>query len=181
MFKSKGKAVALLFALLLFALLLSACSAELDEYHDSEPAFDLFEYFEGPVTAWGMVQDHSGKQTRRFSVELLGTVDGDKLTLEEDFRFFDGEQDRRVWEITRHGGGHYTGKADDIIGEAVGRELGNALRWQYDFALQVDGEVYEVSFDDWLYRQDENRVFNLTRIKKFGIEVGSITLFFSKQ
>jgi hypothetical protein len=172
----KSKVIAIL-----CLLLLSACSAELDDYDDSEPAFDLFDYFQGPVSAWGMVQDYSGRQTRRFSVDLLGTVKDDTLTLEEQFWFADGEQDTRVWVITRHGDGQYTGQADDIIGEAVGRELGNALRWQYNFALQADGEIYEVSFDDWLYRQDENRVFNLTKIKKFGIEVGAITLFFSKQ
>ncbi|NAX34755.1 DUF3833 family protein, partial [Vibrio sp. V29_P1S30P107] len=32
-----------------------------------------------------------------------------------------------------------------------------------------------------MYRQDEKHMFNLTKIKKFGIEVGKITLFFQKQ
>ncbi|HGP6196013.1 TPA: DUF3833 family protein, partial [Vibrio cholerae O1] len=30
-------------------------------------------------------------------------------------------------------------------------------------------------------RQDDKRVFNLTKIRKFGLEVGRITLFFEKQ
>lgn len=31
------------------------------------------------------------------------------------------------------------------------------------------------------YRQDDKRVFNLTKIHKLGLEVGRITLFFEKQ
>ncbi len=37
-----------------------------------------------------------------------------------------------------------------------------------------------VSFDDWLFRQDEKRLFNVTTIRKFGLEVGKVTLFFEK-
>ncbi|HHP0478214.1 TPA: DUF3833 family protein, partial [Vibrio harveyi] len=46
---------------------------------------------------------------------------------------------------------------------------------------KMDDSTIMVSFDDWLYRQDEMHVFNLTKIKKFGIEVGTITLFFQRQ
>ncbi|GAM61638.1 putative lipoprotein precursor [Vibrio ishigakensis] len=38
-----------------------------------------------------------------------------------------------------------------------------------------------VFFDDWLYRQDDKHVFNLTSIRKFGLEFGRLTLFFQKQ
>ena len=33
----------------------------------------------------------------------------------------------------------------------------------------MDDSTVTVAFDDWLYRQDEKHVFNLTKIKKFGI------------
>lgn len=157
------------------------CSTDIDEYSGQEPGFNLFEYFEGDTQAWGMVQDYSEKQTRRFSVSLKGTIEGDVLTLDEDFVFADGEESNRVWIITRLSDGTYSGTADDIVGTAFGEEVGNALQWQYDFELEVDGKTINVSFDDWLYRQDEKRAFNLTKIKKFGIEVGTITLFFEKQ
>ncbi|MGR5131880.1 DUF3833 domain-containing protein [Vibrio alfacsensis] len=163
------------------ATLLSACSADIDNYQASKPAFDLFGYFEGDVKAWGMVQDYNEKQTRRFKVDIVGTVEGDTLTLVEDFVFDDGELDQRIWVITKLEDGNYQGKADDIIGFAVGKEMGNVLQWQYDFELKMDDSTITVSFDDWLYRQDEYHVFNLTKIKKFGVEVGTITLFFQKQ
>ncbi|NVD06374.1 DUF3833 domain-containing protein [Vibrio sp. JPW-9-11-11] len=167
------------FISLLFGL--SACSSDIDDYQAAEPRFNLFEYFQGESTAWGMVQDYTDLQTRRFEVKIVGSVEGNTLTLVEDFVFDDGEQTRRIWTIERLGAGEYLGKADDIIGVATGREVGNALQWQYDFELQMEDSSIVVSFDDWLYRQDDRHVFNLTKIKKFGIEVGQITLFFQKQ
>jgi len=161
-------------------LLLSACSAELSDYRQSTPKFDLFEYFQGKTMAWGMVQDYSDKQTRRFEVAIEGRVNKDTLTLVEDFVFDDGEISQRIWTITRTGDNRYIGQADDVIGEANGQEIGNALQWQYDFVLKTDDGEIEVSFDDWLYRQDDKRVFNITKIRKFGVEVGRVTLFFEK-
>ena len=38
-----------------------------------------------------MVQDRSGKQIRRFHVEIAGDVIGDTLTLNEHFVYDDGE------------------------------------------------------------------------------------------
>ncbi len=160
--------------------LLSACSAELSDYQQSVPKFDLFQYFEGTTRAWGMVQDYSDMQTRRFEVSIQGSVDKDTLTLVEDFVFDDGEISQRIWTITRTDDTTYTGTADDVIGDAVGQEVGNALQWRYDFLLKTDDSEIEVTFDDWLYRQDETRVFNVTKIRKFGIEVGRVTLFFEK-
>lgn len=168
-----------LFAIV-FSLALIGCSSDLDDYKASGPDFDLFEYFQGSTVAWGMVQDYTEKQTRRFEVQIEGSVEGNTLTLVEDFVFDDGEVSQRIWVIERKEDGSYSGKAGDIIGEATGREVGNALQWQYDFELQLDDSTVVVAFDDWLYRQDDKHVFNLTKIKKFGVEVGQITLFFQK-
>lgn len=165
---------------LLVATLLVGCSADLKEYQANQPAFDLFGYFAGHTQAWGMVQDYTDKQTRRFQVEIKGSVSGDVLTLVEDFEFDDGELSQRIWTITRTGPGTYQGTADDIIGVATGQEVGNALQWQYDFLLKTDDSDIEVTFDDWMYRQDDMRLFNVTTIRKFGLEVGKVTLFFTK-
>ncbi len=69
---------------LVFMILLAGCSAELKDYQASQPAFNLFGYFHGETRAWGMVQDYSDKQTRRFQVVIQGDVSGDMLTLIED-------------------------------------------------------------------------------------------------
>lgn len=103
-------------------LILGACSADLSDYKNSEPRFDLFGYFEGETKAWGMVQDYTNKQNRRFDVTIIGTVQDNKLVLVEDFVFDDGEIDQRIWTIEKLQDGSYRGVADDIIGAATARK-----------------------------------------------------------
>ncbi|CZF84200.1 hypothetical protein GMA8713_02989 [Grimontia marina] len=166
-----------------FALItaLIGCSASLEDYKATSPKFNLFQYFDGKTLAWGMVQDYKGKQTRRFEVSIIGTVEGDRITLDEDFIFDDGEKQKRIWTITRLGDGSYEGTAGDVVGTAKGSESGNALNWIYDLSVEVGDSTYVLTLDDWLYRQDEKRAFNLTSMKKFGVEVGRISIFFEKQ
>ena len=60
--------------------ILSGCgggAGSLEDYKGSEPQLNLQEYFNGPIKAWGFVQDYSGKVTRRFDVELVGSWEGD--------------------------------------------------------------------------------------------------------
>jgi len=167
--------------ILIACLTLFGCGAQLSDYEENTPKFELFDYFLGDVKAWGIVQDYSGKQTRSFEVVIVGTVKDDQLTLVEDFVYSDGDQEQRVWTIDRLADGTYQGKAQDIIGIATGAEQGNAMRWQYDFELPYDGSTIVVSMDDWLYRQDEKHLFNITKVKKFGVEVAQVTIFFQKQ
>lgn len=167
--------------ILICFLFLTSCSANLDDYTESTPDFNLFEYFDGKTEAWGMVQDYTGKQTGRFHVNIDGHIDGETLVLDERFTYNDGKKESRVWKIRQLDDGTYVGEADDIIGIAQGRASGNVFRWQYDFNLQLEDGDIDVSFDDWLYRQDKDHLFNVSYIKKYGVTVGKVTLFFSKK
>ncbi len=82
--------------LALLMLILAGCSTEVTEYRQQQPALDIFHYFQGRTEAWGMVQDRSGKQLRRFHVEIDGDVVGDTLTLHERFVYDDGEKQQRI-------------------------------------------------------------------------------------
>ena len=74
----------------------------------------------------------------------------------------------------------YTGTADDVVGTASGRAVGNAFQWAYTLQLPVDGKVYEVQFDDWMYLVDERVMLNRATMSKFGIRLGEVTLSFQK-
>lgn len=52
---------------------------------------------------------------------------------------------------------------------------------RYRLNLPVDGSVYEVSFDDWMYLMDEDTLINRSSMSKFGVEWGQVTLFFRRQ
>lgn len=170
-----------LLRLLLVTVMIQGCGAMTTaDFAKQEPALDLFTYFEGRTQAWGWFEDRFGKVRRQFQVEIIGTVDGDTLTLEEDFTYADGELDRRVWTIQRDSRGRYTGTADDVIGTARGRVEGNALNWQYDLSLEINGSKWVVQFDDWMFLQPGDVLLNRAVMSKWGIELGRVSIFFKR-
>ena len=96
---------------LVLMTLLAGCSADINDYRDQQPRLDIFHYFQGQTEAYGMVQDRSGKQSRRFHVDLKGEVSGDTLTLNEQFVYDDGEKQQRVWHIRRVSADRFEGRA----------------------------------------------------------------------
>lgn len=168
-------------AALLLAFALSACaSPEVSDYAKNTPVFDPAIYFAGKTEAWGMFQKRGGEVARRFHVVIDGRVDGKTLTLDERFRYDDGEQQQRVWTLKRGDDGLWRGTAGDVEGEALGRAAGNAFHWQYTLLLPVKDSTYAMSMDDWMFQMDERTVINRASMRKFGIEVGQVTLFFRK-
>ena len=150
------------------------------DYAAEAPRLDLRSYFNGPLTAHGIFTDRSGKVVRRFTVKMTGTWNGNQGVLDEDFSYSDGKKERRVWRLTDLGGGRYSGRADDVVGEAVGVAAGNALNWRYTLALKLDERTIEVQFDDWMYLMDERVMLNKAVMSKFGIYLGEVTLAFTK-
>ena len=162
---------------------LSACygGPTLDHYKGTEPQLDLQEYFNGPIKAWGLVQDRKGHVTRRFDVTMVGSWDGDEGTLTEQFNYYDGEQQERIWKIKKVADRQYEGRADDIIGAAEGKVEGNAMRWAYQLDLDVGDNTYRITFDDWMFLMNDGVLINRSYLKKFGITVAELTLFMQKQ
>lgn len=150
------------------------------DYAGEKPVLDLKTYFNGELTAHGLFTDRGGKVQRRFVVALTGRWQGNQGTLDERFTYSDGKIERRVWHLTDLGNGRYTGRADDVVGEARGQAAGNALNWRYTLRLPVDGSVYEVQFDDWMFLMDERVLLNKAVMTKFGITLGEVTLAFHK-
>lgn len=159
------------------ALALAGCAGtDVGAYKAQAPALSLEQYFSGRIDGWGMFQDRSGKVLRRFTVEIDARWEGDTGTLDERFVWSDGERQRRVWTLRRVGEGRYVGTADDVVGEATGTVAGNALHWKYVLALPVDGRVWHVDFDDWMFLVDDRVLLNRAVMSKFGIRLGEVTL-----
>jgi hypothetical protein len=164
-------------------VLLGACAAPNEPalYANEKPVLDLKQYFNGKLDAEGMFQDRSGKVIKRFHVAMTGTWVGDVGTLDEDFTYSDGTRQKRVWTLRKVAPDRYIGTADDVIGEAVGITSGNTLRWKYVLALPVDGTVYHVNFEDWMYLMNDRVMLNRAEMSKFGFKLGEVTLSFTKQ
>lgn len=161
---------------------LAGCTApSLSDYAGQQPGLDLREYFNGTVDGWGLFMDRSGKVIRRFTVVMNCSWQGDQGVLDEAFSYSDGSRQRRIWRLQRLDDGRYTGRADDVVGTASGQQRGNAFHWRYTLALPVDGEVYQVQMDDWMYLMSERVLLNKTAMTKFGVRVGEVTLSFTKR
>jgi len=160
---------------------LSGCaSQDIQQYATEKPVLDLAEYFNGKVIAHGVFQDRSGQVVRRFVVDMQGTWNGNQGVLDEHFTYSDGSKDRRIWRLTKHADGRYSGTADDVVGPASGQAVGNAFYWTYTLRLPVDGKTYDVRFDDWMYLVDERVMLNRATMSKFGVRLGEVTLSFQK-
>ena len=172
----------LLSAAVLAPALLSGCASQnLAGYAAEKPVLDLARYFNGTIDAHGIFQDRSGQIVKRFTVVMDCSWKGNEGVLDEAFTYSDGTTQRRIWRLTQHADGHYTGTADDVVGTARGQTQGNAFRWGYTLALPVDGKVYHVDFDDWMYLIDERVMLNRATMSKFGVRLGEITLSFTKR
>ena len=157
----------------------AAAPAQTD-YAKEKPTLDLKRYFNGELTAHGLFTDRAGRVARRFTVQMTGTWQGNQGTLDERFTYSDGKTERRIWRLTDLGNGRYSGRADDVLGEAIGTAAGNALNWRYTLKLPVDDKVYEVQFDDWMYLMDDKVMLNKAAMSKFGFHLGEVTLSFYK-
>ena len=163
-------------------LLLGACAGpQIEDYARERPALDLRTYFNGTVDAWGVFTDRSGQVVRRFTVVMDCRWNGNEGVLDEAFTYSDGSTERRIWRLQALGEGRYTGRADDVVGQASGQVRGNAFRWTYTLALQVDGRVWHVDFDDWMYLMDERVMLNKAVMSKWGIRLGEVTLSFTRR
>ena len=171
-----------LFLALSFSII--ACARkDVGELAREQPQFVLEEFFAGESVAYGVFEDRFGNLRRQFRVNLSGEWDGNKLVLNEEFLYDDGEYATRTWTIDRlerdaSGAVAYQGKAVDVKAAAYGKQVGNALNWQYDITLKMSGVGIDVHFDDWIYQQDEDIAINRAFVTKLGVEIGSVTIVF---
>ena len=167
----------------IFMSLFSCSNIKPKDYSANNPKLDIRQYLNGKIQAWGMLEDRSGKITRRFTVDMHGKWTGNKGILEEYFIFDDGEKSKRIWTIEFSDDHNFTASAADTVGKAKGSQYGNAMQMQYVLDLVVDktkGTRYNVTLDDWMYLLDEETLVNKSVIKKFGITFGKLTIFFKK-
>lgn len=165
----------------LLTLLLTACSSGIEDYRGETPELKLEAFFNGELVAYGVVQDYSGKVIQRFRVDMVGTWDGNEGVLDEQFYYADGSEQERIWYLTKTGPNSYEGRASDVEGVAKGEVVGNALTWEYVLVIEMDGEPFSVTLDDWMYLVDSDNMINRTKMYKYGLPVGELTLYIGKR
>ena len=105
-----------LFTLLAGTAVLTGCaSPQVTDYAQERPLLELDRYFTGRVLAHGVFQKRNGAVARRFTVVMDCHWEGNQGVLDEAFTYSDGSTERRIWRLTKHADGRYTGRAVDVI------------------------------------------------------------------
>ena len=150
------------------------------DFKDQKPRLIIEDYLSGNVKAWGVLQNRSGKVTRQFKAELNGKWDGTQLILDEVFNWDDGERQTRQWKINKIDEHNYEGTASDVVGKAKGFSYGPAFKFEYVLLVPVKGKNIKITFDDWIFKQDERVAINRATMTKFVIKVAELTVMFVK-
>ena len=164
-------------------LILTGCVNNMNptDFKDQKPRLIIEEYLSGKVEAWGVLQNRSGKVTRQFKADLEGKWDGKTLILDEVFDWNDGERQTRQWKINKIDDHNYEGTASDVVGIAKGFSYGPAFKFEYVLLVPVKGKNIKITFDDWIFMQDERVAINRATMTKFGFKVAELTVMFFKK
>jgi hypothetical protein len=139
------------------------------------------QFFNGALTAHGVVKDRGGKVIRRFNADIKAYWKGGVGTLEEDFEFTDGERSRRVWTLTPAGDNRYVGTAGDVVGAGSLEVAGNSLFLDYVLRVPYGKGTIDLRIDDRMYLVSDDVLVNESRMKKWGFTVGQILLVIEKR
>jgi len=172
--------IILLISFIIFINYFNTNTMKPEDFKNSKPILKIENYFQGQVEAWGLLQDRNGKVTRQFKANMFGKFENNILTLEEEFFWTDGETQKRVWSIEKIDDHNYIGSAADVVGKAKGFSYGSAFKFEYNLMIPIKGKNIKISFDDWIFKQDDEVAINRATLKKFGFKVGELTVFFKK-
>jgi hypothetical protein len=161
--------------------ILSCSSLDVKNYSAEKPTLKLEEYMNGTFDAYGVFLARNGEVKKRFHVLIIATWKDKVGVLDESFTYSDGTTSKRIWTVTKTSDNTYIGTASDVVGEAKGEIAGNALRWKYILALDVDGSTYHVDFDDWMFLMDDKVMLNKSVMSKWGFYLGEVVLSFKKR
>lgn len=167
-----------------FAIVFTSCSSmNIEDFSESKIKFIPQEYFNGKMTAYGIVKDSSGKIIRSFKGELFGSWDSNGVgILDEYFVYNDGEKLRRTWKLVpTKDKNRFIGTAGDIIGEAPMLVNGNTIMIDYTMRIPYGDSTLDVNVRDWLHLQEDGIIINHSKIKKFGFEVGELVITIIKE
>ncbi len=113
-------------------------------------------------------------QERRFTARLDGRLQGDRLTVVEDFVYDDGDENRLTWVFDRAGPGRWTGRREDTVGVAEVIEAGDEIRLTYTVDFRSPDGVTRLGFSDVIYFGRDGRVINDAIVTRWGLPVAAV-------
>lgn len=161
-------------SVLLGSLALAGCARVPAAPDDLRRPITLEAAFAGRSVGAGVFRVPLTGLERRFTAQLDGRLEGDRLTVVEDFSYDDGTQERLTWVFDRAGPGRWTGRRDDTVGPAEVVEEGTTLRLSYTVDFRTGDGVTRLGFEDIIYFAPDGRVVNEAIVTRWGLPVGRV-------
>jgi hypothetical protein len=163
----------------LASLPLAGCATRPPSPSQAVLPITLVDAFQGRTVGVGVFRVPITGLERRFRADLVGTVrrdpvQGETLTVVEDFFFDDGEVDRLTWRFRRTGPQTWVGQREDTVGLATVRENGREVRLDYVADVRSRGQVTRLGFADVIYRRPDGVVINEAVVTRGGLPIGSV-------
>mgnify|MGYP001428281952 CR=1 FL=1 len=100
-----------------------------------------------------------------------------KQAQEMQQKMLDAQSELDNVEVTGEAGGGLV----KVVGTAKGYSYGPAFKFEYVLLVPVKGKEIKITFDDWIFKQDEKIAINRATMSKFRFKVAELTVFFVKE
>ncbi len=138
------------------------------------PPITLEDAFAGRAVGAGVFRVWLTGQERRFTARLDGRLEGDRLTVVEDFVYDDGDENRLTWVFDRTGPGRWQGRREDTVGPAEVIETGTEIRLTYTADFESPDGVTRPGFSDVIYFGPDGRIINDAIVTRWGLPVARV-------
>lgn len=146
----------------------------ISDFENTSPQLDVRQHLNGPLICEGMIYGPTGRVASRFVADFRASWDGEKGVMDEYFQYDSGNTQVRQWRLTLGENGAVIGEADDIVGQAVGRQVGSALNLEYKIRLTEEAGGHVLECTDWMYLGENGTIFNHSQFRKYGIKVAEL-------
>ncbi len=162
------------------ALLLASACTSTPVGTPSDAPFDIVAYFDGRIYGYGVIE-RGDRIVSRFDMIVEGGFEDKVLTLDETFLFDNGSDFRRAWRLTREAPGVWVGGADNVEGVTRVEVIDGVVRMHYVAEFPNADEMISLRFDQRLFPMAGGVVMNRSRLTKFGVPVGTVTVVFTPE
>jgi len=127
-------------------------------------------------------KNFSGKNNKEHKKNSdLGFYSNNTNRLEKNDRFLNNSAKNKKGEnLKKIDENNYEGTAGDVVGKAKGYSYGPAFKFEYVLLVPVKGKQIKITFDDWIFKQDDRVAINRATMTKFGFKVAELTVVFVK-
>jgi hypothetical protein len=144
------------------------------DYAGKGPQLDLREHLNGPIACEGVIYGPTGRVASRFTADFDARWEGNRGVMKEHFRYDNGNEQNREWQLELGNDGSVKARAADVIGTGTGQLCGPALQLRYRIRLPESSGGHVLDTTDWMYLLENGAIVNRSQFRKYGIKVAEL-------